>query len=160
MGSKIRKLSRSRREKLGPQTVSLAAVISFSIDKLYSLLPEASVFCHTTGKLVDLAGVAQLVAQAICNRQVVGSSPTTGSSSNPWPRPRPRFFDAKFAGQDLARATSNIANAAALDTLSEAIWPNCGIEATTSQRSLANLEIPRPSAPKTRATGWSNRVTS
>ncbi len=25
------------------------------------------------------AGVAQLVAQAICNRQVVGSSPTTGS---------------------------------------------------------------------------------
>jgi hypothetical protein len=25
------------------------------------------------------AGVAQLVAQATCNRQVVGSSPTTGS---------------------------------------------------------------------------------
>jgi hypothetical protein len=26
------------------------------------------------------AGVAQLVAQAICNRQVVGSSPTAGST--------------------------------------------------------------------------------
>jgi hypothetical protein len=26
------------------------------------------------------AGVAQLVAQAICNRQVVGSSPTAGSN--------------------------------------------------------------------------------
>ncbi len=29
------------------------------------------------------AGVAQLVAQAICNRQVVGSSPTTGSTIEP-----------------------------------------------------------------------------
>jgi hypothetical protein len=27
------------------------------------------------------AGVAQLVAQAICNRQVVGSSPTAGSTN-------------------------------------------------------------------------------
>ena len=30
-------------------------------------------------RFVESAGVAQLVAQAICNRQVVGSSPTTGS---------------------------------------------------------------------------------
>ena len=31
------------------------------------------------------AGVAQLEAQAICNRQVVGSSPTTGTRALPLP---------------------------------------------------------------------------
>ena len=43
-------------------------------------------------RFVESAGVAQLVAQAICNRQVVGSSPTTGSVSGDLARfaPPPR----------------------------------------------------------------------
>ena len=36
--------------------------------------------CETRDTAFSLAGVAQLEAQATCNRQVVGSSPTTGSS--------------------------------------------------------------------------------
>ena len=61
------------------------------------------------------AGVAQLEAQAICNRQVVGSTPTTGSST---------WHETNGAGRRLssrARATSKKATAPAAATLSDSI---------------------------------------
>ena len=82
---------------------------------------NVSWFCLATYKLVCLAGVAQLVAQAICNRQVVGSSPTTGSKQlqvNPACH-NGDCATTNFLYQALARATSNIARAAALETFSD-----------------------------------------
>ena len=61
------------------------------------------------------AGVAQLVAQATCNRQVVGSSPTTGSDF--------LRHDQAFSGIPRNLASSNRVIAAALETLRESSFP-------------------------------------
>ena len=56
-----------------------------------------------------------MAAQAICNRQVVGSTPTTGS-----------FFDVYRDSSARARATSKKATAPAAATFSDSMVPCCG----------------------------------
>ena len=53
------------------------------------------------------------------------------------------------------RAISVQATAAAALTLSDAMWPCIGIDATTSHRARASRDNPRPSAPSTSTSGAS-----
>src|SRR5579863_1777122 len=114
------------------------------------------------------AGVAQLEAQAICNRQVVGSSPTTGSCFESFhlvdgcltaPGTARRPAGLRCAGGERAaekrsvhrppearerwRATSKQATAVAAATLSDGSDPAWGMPTTVSQRRRTRGASPR-----------------
>ena len=63
-------------------------------------------------------------------------------------------IDKKFIDQ-FVNITSKAAIAGAVDTFSEDRTPWSGMWTNSSQRSLVNLDKPRPSEPKINAIGWS-----